>query len=142
MFFLVVLESAVRRKVSFLAFRIIPRTNPSEFLCDDDNYSKRTTVIRHTYFILVFVCIFFLSCSMQKLKNSNCGDIVKTTEQGTISFQFQNGISVDLTLDGSVRVSNRTVKRTKKITIHFKRPCSVCFQRTINQNVFLVLHIK
>ncbi|XP_050439966.1 uncharacterized protein LOC126845348 [Adelges cooleyi] len=42
-----------------------------------------------------------------KLKNSNCGDIVKTTEHGTVSFQFENGISVDQTLDGSVRLVNR-----------------------------------
>lgn len=50
----------------------------------------------------------FVNC-FQKLENSNYGDIVKTTKQGTISFQFKNDISVDLTLDGSIRVVNKKV---------------------------------
>lgn len=57
------------------------------------------------------VSVFSVVFVFQKLKNGNWGDVVKTTGQGTISFQFTNGISVDVTLDGSVRVANRKVSR-------------------------------
>ncbi|XP_026819194.1 uncharacterized protein LOC113557852 [Rhopalosiphum maidis] len=57
---------------------------------------------------MVFIPFIEGTFILAKLKNSNNGDIVKNTAQGTISFQFKNGISVDITLDGSIRVTNKT----------------------------------